>query len=202
MSADIEHGPPRTGSAISLVAICLGFFMVMLDTTIVNVALPSIGTGLHGSRVLLQWVVAAYTLAFAALMLTAGAVSDAAGPRKVFAGGLAFFGLCSALCAAAPNGGALIALRTHPPLGITTTAVKGRRSLARGCVDWTARRPHLAGALGAALAQRMFQDGWITRPVAGQRAISLTTAGKAGIITAFAVPEGELADVPLSGASR
>lgn len=99
-------------------------------------------------------------------------------------------------------GVAVTAWDAHPPLGITTTAVKGRRSLARGCVDWTARRPHLAGALGAALAHQMFQDGWITRPVAGQRALSLTSAGKAGVITAFGVPEGELADVPLSGASR
>jgi DNA-binding transcriptional ArsR family regulator len=82
------------------------------------------------------------------------------------------------------------------PLGITTTAVAGRRQLARGCVDWTARRHHLAGALGAALAERMFRQGWITRPDAGQRAIALTDDGKTGIISTFGIPEAELADVP------
>lgn len=85
---------------------------------------------------------------------------------------------------------------SRQPLGITTSAVAGRRQLARGCVDWTARRPHLAGALGAALAGRMFRQGWITRPDAGQRAIALTGDGKAGIISAFGIPEAELATVP------
>ena len=82
------------------------------------------------------------------------------------------------------------------PLGITTGAVAGRRQLARGCVDWTARRHHLAGALGAALAGRMFRQGWITGPDAGQRAITLTSDGKAGIISTFGIPEAELAAVP------
>lgn len=79
------------------------------------------------------------------------------------------------------------------PLGITTSALAGRRQLARGCVDWTARRHHLAGALGAAVAERMFQEGWITRPDAGHRAISLTDDGKDGIISTFDVSEDELA---------
>ena len=74
------------------------------------------------------------------------------------------------------------------PLGITTGAVAGRRQLARGCVDWTARRHHLAG--------RMFRQGWITGPDAGQRAITLTSDGKAGIISTFGIPEAELAAVP------
>ncbi len=74
------------------------------------------------------------------------------------------------------------------PLGITTGAVAGRRQLARGCVDWTARRHHLAG--------RMFRQGWITRPDAGQRAITLTGDGKAGIMSTFGIPEAELAAVP------
>jgi len=82
------------------------------------------------------------------------------------------------------------------PLGITTSAVAGRRQLARGCVDWTARRHHLAGALGAALTERMFGQGWITRPDARQRAIALTDDGRAGIISTFGIPEAELAGVP------
>jgi DNA-binding transcriptional ArsR family regulator len=98
-----------------------------------------------------------------------------------------------------PHGQLLVdspAWDSKPPLGITTSAVAGRRQLARGCVDWTARRHHLAGALGAALTERMFGRGWITRPDAGQRAISLTDDGKAGIISTFGIREAELADVP------
>jgi len=98
-----------------------------------------------------------------------------------------------------PDGQLLVEARAwdaQQPLGITTSAVPRRRHLARGCIDWTVRRPHLAGALGAALAQRMFQQEWITRPVAGQRAIVLMYAGKAELISTFGISETELADVP------
>lgn len=98
-----------------------------------------------------------------------------------------------------PDGQLLVdclAWDSRQPLGITTSAVGGRRQLARGCVDWTVRRHHLAGALGAAVTERMFGQHWITRPDAGQRAIALTGDGKAGIISTFGVPEDELADVP------
>jgi len=116
-TTDASRQARRHGSAIPLVAICLGFFMVMLDTTIVNVALPSIGKGLHGGVELLQWVLDGYTLVFAALLLTAGAAGDVLGPRRVFIGGLAVFGAFSALCAAAPDGGFLIAARALQGIG-------------------------------------------------------------------------------------
>ncbi len=68
------------------------------------------------------------------------------------------------------------------PLGITCTALPtGRRLLARACVDWTARRHHLAGALGAAVTQAMFTKGWIQRIKQGERAVRITEDGRNGL---------------------
>lgn len=71
----------RTRSA-TLALICTGYFMVILDATVTNVALPSIGRGLHGSITGLQWVVDAYTLSFAALLLTGGASPNGCRKRR------------------------------------------------------------------------------------------------------------------------
>ncbi len=87
---------------------CMGFFMVILDTTIVNVALPDIGRAVGGATSDLQWIVNAYTLAFAALLLNGGALSDRLGPRRVFVAGMAAFAGASVLCAVAPSLGVLI----------------------------------------------------------------------------------------------
>ena len=95
----------------ALIAALLGFFVVMLDTTVVNVALARIGTDLGAPVASLQWVVDAYALTFAALQLSAGAACDRMGARSVHLLGLAVFGLLSAACALAPAGGALIAFR-------------------------------------------------------------------------------------------
>jgi MFS transporter, DHA2 family, methylenomycin A resistance protein len=94
-----------------LLSICLGFFIVMLDTTIVNLAIADIGRQLHVGVTLLQWVLDAYTLTFAAFLLSAGALGDGLGARRVFLAGLLLFGVTSAACALAPTGLALIAAR-------------------------------------------------------------------------------------------
>src|SRR4051812_20630846 len=75
---------------------CLGYFFVLLDVTIVNVALESISTGLDASRSQLQWVVDAYALSLASLMLSAGHVADGFGRRRVFVFGLCVFGVATA----------------------------------------------------------------------------------------------------------
>jgi EmrB/QacA subfamily drug resistance transporter len=85
--------------------------LMTLDITVVNVAMPEIGTDLGASLDSLQWIVNAYTLSFAALLLTAGSVSDLIGRRKVFLTGVTLFTLASAACALAPDAGALIAAR-------------------------------------------------------------------------------------------
>ncbi|MFF0293007.1 MFS transporter [Kitasatospora sp. NPDC004614] len=101
----------RRGNGLLLLGISLGYFMVMLDTTVVTVALPAIGADLSGSLGGLQWVSNGYTLTFAALLLTAGALADRHGGRRVFLAGLWLFGACSGVSALAGSMGVLIALR-------------------------------------------------------------------------------------------
>jgi len=95
----------------TLGAVSFGLFMIMLDNTIVNVALPSIGRGLEVGVSQLEWVVNGYTLAFAVLLLTGGRVADLYGRRLVFQIGLALFTLSSFACGLAPDASMLIAAR-------------------------------------------------------------------------------------------
>src|SRR3954447_3485642 len=97
--------------ALGLTAISLGFLMITLDATIVNVALGPIGSDLGGALSTAQWIVNGYTLAFAALLLSAGALADRLGSRNGFLAGLAVFGLGSAACAGATSLATLIAAR-------------------------------------------------------------------------------------------
>lgn len=92
-------------------AALLGFFLITLDASVVNVALPAIGDDLHGGLSALQWVVDGYTLAFAALMLSTGALSDRIGAARAFGGGVVVFALASLACGAAPGLGVLVAAR-------------------------------------------------------------------------------------------
>lgn len=89
----------------------LGFFVVTLDALVVSVALPSIEHDVGGGITGLQWVVDGYTLMFAALLLSAGALSDRIGARQAFGAGLALFVLASAACGMAPSLGVLIVAR-------------------------------------------------------------------------------------------
>ncbi|MGF6307075.1 DHA2 family methylenomycin A resistance protein-like MFS transporter [Bradyrhizobium sp. i1.8.4] len=98
--------------ALALTAMSLGLGVVQLDITIVNTALSSIGTSLGGSVAELQWVVTAYTIAFAAFILTAGALGDRVGAKRIFIGGFAIFTLASLACALAPSAMFLIAARS------------------------------------------------------------------------------------------
>src|SRR3954467_10948854 len=87
----------------TLIAVSVATFMLLLDITVVNVALPSIREDLDASFTDLQWVVDAYALTLAALVLTAGSLADRLGRRRVFAIGLAIFTSASLLCALAPD---------------------------------------------------------------------------------------------------
>ena len=82
----------------TVVAVCVATFMLLLDITIVNVALPYIERDLHASFSDLQWVIDAYALSLAALLLTAGSLADGLGRRRIFIAGLALFTAASALC--------------------------------------------------------------------------------------------------------
>jgi MFS transporter, DHA2 family, methylenomycin A resistance protein len=107
-----ESQPPRGLSAsLTLLAMSLGYGVVQLDVTIVNTALDRIGASLGGGVSELQWVVNAYTIAFAAFILTAGALGDRIGAKRVFMAGFAIFTTASLGCALAPNAIVLIAAR-------------------------------------------------------------------------------------------
>lgn len=94
-----------------LIALCLGFFMVIIDVTIVNVALPNMAKSLSGGVSWLQWVVDGYTLTFACLLLSAGHLADRFGAKNAFAWGLVFFVLTSIGCGMATSFGALTFFR-------------------------------------------------------------------------------------------
>jgi EmrB/QacA subfamily drug resistance transporter len=100
-----------------LVAICLGTFMLLVDVTIVGVALPSMATDLHASLASLQWVVDGYALSLAALVLVGGSLADRFGRRRLFELGLMLFAGASLACALAPGAGLLIAARTVQGIG-------------------------------------------------------------------------------------
>ncbi|MFC8513685.1 MFS transporter [Streptomyces sp. NPDC057257] len=106
-------GSPRT----VLVVMCAGYFLVLLDVTIVNVALPAIGSGLGADVGGLQWVVDGYALALASLMLTSGTAGDLYGHRRVVLGGLAVFGAASLACGLAPGIPVLVAARVAQGVG-------------------------------------------------------------------------------------
>jgi EmrB/QacA subfamily drug resistance transporter len=94
-----------------LVAVCLGTFMLLVDVTIVNVALPTMALDLGASFAGLQWVVDVYALALAALLLIVGSLSDVVGRRRTYLVGLAVFVAASLACGLAPSQGALVAAR-------------------------------------------------------------------------------------------
>ncbi|MGH2797923.1 MAG: MFS transporter [Thermoleophilaceae bacterium] len=115
---------PRRWWALAL--LCFAFFMVILDTNIVIVALPSIEEALSFSEQGLQWVISAYALTFAGLLLLGGRAADLLGRRRVFMVGLLFFTLASLLCGLAWSPGALIGARAFQGIGaaiMTPTAL-------------------------------------------------------------------------------
>lgn len=119
MKPESRVAPPSTETSAvrpesarsALMASVLGFFVITLDAVVVNVALPSIRSDVGGGMTGQQWIVDGYTLAFAALLLSAGALSDRLGARRSFSVGLGVFVAASLACGLAPGLGALIAAR-------------------------------------------------------------------------------------------
>src|SRR5881392_1977536 len=102
---------------LSLIVLCTGFLLIVVDMTIVNVALPSIQKDLGFTQSGLAWVVNAYLITFGGLLLLAGRLGDLAGRRNVFLTGLALFVVASALCGAADSQALLIAARFAQGVG-------------------------------------------------------------------------------------
>ncbi len=103
--------PGRRSRDLLLFVVCLAQFMVILDVSVVNVALPSIRHGLQFSTVGLQWVVNAYTITFGGFLLLGGRAADLLGRRLVFVAGTAAFATCSLICALASSRGLLLGAR-------------------------------------------------------------------------------------------
>ena len=111
----------------------LGFVLVQLDVSIVNVALPRIAAALDADVHGLQWVVDAYTIAFAALLLSAGALGDRLGARRAYVGGFALFVLASIGCGLAPNAPALITARAIQGIGAAFLVPSSLSLLTHAC---------------------------------------------------------------------
>jgi EmrB/QacA subfamily drug resistance transporter len=107
---------------VALVVLCAGFLMIILDQTIVNVALPSIQTDLHFSQANLAWVVNAYLIAFGGLLLLVGRLGDLIGRRRIFLSGLVLFTSASLLCGLAQSQALLIGARFVQGIGGAMTA--------------------------------------------------------------------------------
>jgi DHA2 family methylenomycin A resistance protein-like MFS transporter len=133
---------------LPLLAICLGYFMVILDATIVNVALPSVQRELGGGVSALQWIVDAYTVVFAGLLLSAGSLGDRIGARRVFDAGLLLFTVSSAACAAAPSAALLIGARVAQGIG-AAMLVPSSLALLRAAYDQPSERARAVGVWGA-----------------------------------------------------
>jgi EmrB/QacA subfamily drug resistance transporter len=152
-------------------------FMIAVDTTVVNLALPLIGAGLHAPVAGLQWTIAAYTITTASLMLTSGSIGDRFGRRTVLQAGLAVFTLGSAGCSVAPDAGWLIACRalqgaggsalTPMAMGVLTATFADPAARTRAIGLWSgtfgvgmAVGPTLGGVLAAAWGWRSLF--WVT----------------------------------------
>jgi DHA2 family methylenomycin A resistance protein-like MFS transporter len=133
---------------MAFVAICAGYFMVILDTTAVNTALPSLRADLGASVADLQWVVDGYTLAFAALLLSGGALGDRLGARRVFATGLVGFVATSAVCGLAPSVATLVGARVLQGVA-AAVLVPASLALVQASSDTSAGRARAVGAWGA-----------------------------------------------------
>ncbi|MBV8924569.1 MAG: MFS transporter [Bradyrhizobium sp.] len=143
----------RLSSVLTLAAMSLGYGVVQLDVTIVNTALSSIGASLGGGVAELQWVVSAYTIAFAALILTAGALGDRVGAKRVFMAGFAIFTAASLACGLAPNALTLIVARAAQGLGAAILVPNSLALLSHAYPDDRARgRAVGIWAAGASLA--------------------------------------------------
>jgi EmrB/QacA subfamily drug resistance transporter len=177
----------------ALGAMCFALFMIMLDNTVVNVALPSIQRGLHASTSSLEWTVNAYTLSFAVLLVTGGRLGDLFGRRRMFLVGVAIFGASSFMIALSQSDTWLIAFRAVQGIGsgfmmpatlsiITNTFDAHERGRAIG--TW-------AGVSAMALAIGPVVGGFLVEEVSWQSIflLNVPVAVLAILVTLFAVRE-------------
>ncbi|MFC9492307.1 MFS transporter, partial [Streptomyces hydrogenans] len=117
MTASLPTAGTRRSRAVLLTVTCLGQFMVLLDNTIVGAALPDMQHRLHTQLTGLQWIVDAYVLLVAMLLLSGGIFADRFGRKRVYLAGVAVFTVASVLCSLAPSAGWLVAGRMLQGVG-------------------------------------------------------------------------------------
>jgi MFS transporter, DHA2 family, methylenomycin A resistance protein len=196
--------PVRRGWVLAIM--CAGMFLVLLDVTVINVALPAISTGLHADLSRLQWIVTAYTITFASVLLAGGTLGDIYGHKRVAMAGLLIFGLASAGCGLAATGGMLIGARAVQGIGaalllpatlaVITRIFPDRKEQAKALGVWAGissfalpAGPILGGLLVSAGAwQAVF---WINIPV-----VAVALALTARMIPATRGAVGRRVDIP------
>ncbi|MFF9911091.1 MFS transporter [Streptomyces sp. NPDC013457] len=139
---------PERRSLAPLLAVCAGYFMVILDVTILNVAVPVIGRELSASLTGIQWITDGYTLVFAGFLLTGGALGDRLGNRRIFCAGVVVFIASSAACALAPSTPFLVAARLVEGLG-AALIVPGSLALLQQAYPAPAARSRAFGLWGS-----------------------------------------------------
>jgi DHA2 family methylenomycin A resistance protein-like MFS transporter len=189
----IEKDHPKQRLPLALLVICVGYFLVILDAMVVNVALPAIGHELHAGVAGLQWVVDAYTLSFAGLLLAGGALAERLGGRLVFLAGLATFALASAACGLAPSlpflvgarlvQGAAAALLVPSSLVLLQAAYPNREARSRAFGIWGAIAG--IGAASGPIVGGLLVTAWSWR---GVFFINLPFAVAALVLAGRAIP--------------
>ena len=185
----------------------MSLFIVGLDSTIVNVALPSIGRELHASVSGLQWTIDAYTLVLASLLMLSGSTADRIGRRRTFQAGLAVFTVGSLLCSLAPGLGWLVAFRMVQAVGgsmlnpvamsIITNTFTDRRERAQAIGVW-------GGVFGLSVALGPVAGGALVNSV-GWRGIfwvNIPVGIAAIVLCALFVPESKAEPGPPPGSGR
>ena len=205
-----DRGEARDKRWVALALLCVAQFVVVLDASIVNVALPTIGSALHFSEGDLPWVVNAYVLTFGGFLLLGGRMADLLGRRRVFMGGLVLFALASLAGGLATNSGQLIAARAVQGLGaailspaalsiVTTTFSDGaERNKALGIWGAVAGSGAAAGVLlGGVLTEGLGWEWvlWVNVP------IGIAAAAIAPGLIAETRAEGEVRHFDLAGAT-
>ncbi|MFI1431978.1 MFS transporter [Streptomyces lydicus] len=148
--ADRPDRPAGSGrrSLAPLLAVCAGYFMVILDVTVINVAVPVVGRELSASLTGIQWITDGYTLVFAGLLLTGGALGDRLGNRRIFCTGVVVFTVASAACGLARTAGFLVAARLLEGLG-AALIVPGSLALLQQSYPSPAERSRAFGLWGS-----------------------------------------------------
>src|SRR3954465_10527164 len=198
MTALADPDQRSSARAGTVALLCTAQFVVVLDATIVAIALPAIRDSLHMATADLQWVLSAYTLAFAGFLVLAGRLADLHGRRRVFIAGLAVFTAASLVCGLSRSAAVLLAARTVQGLGAAAVAPAALAAITAAIPDGPERRRALgvwtAAAAGGGAA------GWVLGGVLTEQAgwpgvflVNVPVGVGGGAVGAAAGPGGDAA---------